>query len=109
MVIVKWLGDRGFFRFLVANALKRLGNFPYLLSGILMLCSAILAGFVDEVSAILVTFQIAIEMARIRKTSVIPYLLGLVFATNIGSTLTLIGNPIGIYLAFSAKLTFLDF
>lgn len=37
------------------------------------------------------------------------FIISLVFATNIGSALTLVGNPIGIYIAFSARLTIEDF
>lgn len=109
MVIVRWLESRDFFRFLVMSAIKRLGDKPFLLNASLLLFSAILAGLVDEVSAIIVMFQIAIELAKIRKNSIIPYLIAIVMTTNIGSALTLIGNPIGIYLAFSAKLTFINF
>jgi Na+/H+ antiporter NhaD/arsenite permease-like protein len=74
-----------------------------------MCFSVLLSGFVGEVSGILVTFGLAVEIARRTKTPVLPYLLALVFATNIGSALTLVGNPIGVYLAFVGQLTFEDF
>ncbi len=109
MILVKWFEDKGVFKFLVLKALKYFRKSPLLLFGALMFFSAILAGLVDEVSAILITFGIAIEISRYTKIGIIPYLLGLVMATNIGSALTLIGNPIGIYLAFAGKLTFFDF
>ncbi|MCX8015275.1 MAG: SLC13 family permease, partial [candidate division WOR-3 bacterium] len=109
MVLVKWFEAKGVFRFLVVKALKYFFNSPLLLFGALMFFSAILSGLINEVSAILITFGIAIEIARRTKVGIIPYLLGLVMATNIGSALTLIANPIGIYLAFAGKLTFVDF
>lgn len=109
MVLVKWFEDKGVFKFFVLKALKYFYNSPLLLFGALMFFSAILAGLIDEVSAILITFGIAIEISRHTKVGIVPYLLGLVMATNIGSALTLIGNPIGIYLAFAGKLTFFDF
>ncbi|MEO0076499.1 MAG: SLC13 family permease [candidate division WOR-3 bacterium] len=109
MVLVKWFEAKGVFRFLVVKALKHFFHSPVLLFSALMFFSAILAGLIDEVSAILITFGIAIEIARRTKVGIIPYLLGLVMATNLGSALTLIGNPIGIYLAFAGKLTFVDF
>ncbi len=109
MIMVKWFEDKGVFQYLVIKALKYFYGSPLLLFGALMFFSCILAGLVDEVSAILITIGIAVEIARHTKVSVIPYLLGLVMATNVGSALTLIGNPIGIYLAFAGKLTFFDF
>jgi Na+/H+ antiporter NhaD/arsenite permease-like protein len=39
----------------------------------------------------------------------VPYLLCLVFATNVGSAITLVGNPIGVYIAFAGKLSFEHF
>ena len=71
--------------------------------------SVILGGFADEVSAILVTFGLALEVSRRTKAPLIPFLLSLVFATNVGSALTLVGNPIGVYIAFAGKLGFEDF
>ncbi|MEO0091772.1 MAG: SLC13 family permease [candidate division WOR-3 bacterium] len=109
MIMVKWFEDKGVFQYLVIKALKYFYGSPLLLFGALMFFSCILAGLVDEVSAILITIGIAVEISRHTKTNIIPYLLGLVMATNVGSALTLIGNPIGIYLAFAGKLTFLDF
>ena len=55
MVLVKWLEDKGVFEFLVVKALKYFYHSPLLLFGALMFFSAILAGLVDEVSAILIT------------------------------------------------------
>ncbi|MEO0097576.1 MAG: SLC13 family permease [candidate division WOR-3 bacterium] len=109
MIMVKWFSEKGVFRYLVIKAIKYFGKSPLLLFSSLMFFSALLGGLIDEVSAILITFGIAIEIVRYTKGNIIPYLIGLVMATNIGSALTLIGNPIGIYLAFSAKFTFLDF
>ncbi|MBS4015244.1 MAG: PTS sugar transporter subunit IIA [Candidatus Latescibacteria bacterium] len=109
MVLVKWFEAKGMFKFLVVKGLKYFFHSPLLLFGALMFFSAILAGLIDEVSAILITFGIAIEISRYTKISIVPFLLGLVMATNIGSAMTLIGNPIGIYLAFAGKLTFFDF
>jgi Na+/H+ antiporter NhaD/arsenite permease-like protein/mannitol/fructose-specific phosphotransferase system IIA component (Ntr-type) len=109
MVIVKYLEDKGVFQFLVGQGLRFFANSPLLLFAALMFFSTILAGLTDEVSAILLTFGLAMEISHQTKTPIIPYLLGLVMATNLGSALTLIGNPIGIYLGFAGGLTFWDF
>ncbi|MBM3315688.1 hypothetical protein FJY71_07635, partial [candidate division WOR-3 bacterium] len=109
MVLIKWLEDRGVFRFVVLKTVERVGSTPWVLLVILMGFSVLLSGFVGEVSGILVTFGLAVEIARRTRTPVLPYLLALVFATNIGSALTLVGNPIGVYLAFVGGLTFESF
>ncbi len=106
MVLIKWLEDKGVFRYVVLKVVERVGGVPWVLLLILMGFSVLLSGFVGEVSGILVTFGLAVEIARRTRTPVLPYLLALVFATNIGSALTLVGNPIGVYLAFVGQLNF---
>ena len=109
MVIVRWLQNAGVFRFIVVKAVEQTRGIPWLLLLILMGFSVVLAGFADEVSAILVTFGLALEVSRRTKAPLIPFVLSLVFATNVGSALTLVGNPIGVYIAFNGKLSFEDF
>lgn len=109
MVIVKWLENIGVFRYLVVKAIEQVRGIPWLLLLILMAFSVLLGGFADEVSAILVTFGLAIEVSRRTKLPIVPFLLSLVFATNVGSAITLVGNPIGVYLAFAGGLSFEDF
>ncbi|MEO0080863.1 MAG: SLC13 family permease [candidate division WOR-3 bacterium] len=109
MVIVRWLENIGVFRFVVVKAVEQVKGIPWLLLLILMGFSVLMGGFADEVSAILVTFGLALEVSRRTKAPLVPYLLSLVFATNVGSALTLVGNPIGVYIAFAGNLTFEDF
>lgn len=109
MVIVRWLENIGVFRYLVTKAIEQVRGIPWLLLLMLMGFSVLLGGFADEVSAILVTFGLAQEVARRTKTPLVPYLLCLVFATNVGSAITLVGNPIGVYIAFAGRLSFEDF
>ncbi|MFO7676585.1 MAG: SLC13 family permease [bacterium] len=109
MVIVRWLENIGVFRTIVIRAVERVRGIPWLLLLVLMGFSVILGGFADEVSAILITFGLALEVSRRTKAPLLPYLLSLVFATNVGSALTLVGNPIGVYIAFAGKLSFEHF
>ncbi len=109
MVIVRWLQNAGVFRFVVIKAIEQVRGIPWLLLLILMGFSVLMAGFADEVSAILVTFGLAHEVCRRTKAPLVPFLLCLVFATNVGSALTLVGNPIGVYIAFAGRLSFEHF
>jgi Na+/H+ antiporter NhaD/arsenite permease-like protein/mannitol/fructose-specific phosphotransferase system IIA component (Ntr-type) len=109
MVIVRWLQNIGVFRYVVAKTISHVRGVPWLLLLVLMAFSVLLGGLADEVSAILVTFGLALEVSKRTKTPLVPYLLSLVFATNVGSALTLVGNPIGVYIAFAGKLNFEDF
>lgn len=109
MTVVAYLEYTGTLKFCVIWIIKKVGANPRYLYIILLLTSVILSGFVGEVSAIAVTTTLAIIVARTFEIETLPIIIGLVFATNVGSALTLVGNPIGIYIAFAGKLTFTNF
>jgi len=109
MVVVAWLDSNGVFKFVITKVMKKIGPKPRTLYIFLLLLSVVLGGLTGEVSGIIVTTTLAIALAKRFRIEPFPYVIGLVFATNIGSALTLIGNPIGIYIAFAGNLTFNDF
>ena len=109
MTIVAYLEHNGVFKFVVTWVVKKVGANPRKLYIALLLLSVVLGGLTGEVSGIMVTVTLAITATSILGIEPFPFILGLVFATNIGSALTLIGNPIGIYIAFAGRLTFGDF
>jgi Na+/H+ antiporter NhaD/arsenite permease-like protein/mannitol/fructose-specific phosphotransferase system IIA component (Ntr-type) len=109
MVVVAWLDSNGVFKYFITKVMKKIGPKPRLLYIFLLLLSVVLGGLTGEVSGIIVTTTLAIALASRFRIEPFPFVIGLVFATNIGSALTLIGNPIGIYIAFAGNLTFNDF
>lgn len=109
MVVVAWLESTGVFDFVVTKVVKQTGPRPRRLYLYLLLLSVVLGGLTGEVTGIIITVTLAVNLARRFGINPFPYVIGLVFATNIGSALTLIGNPIGIYIAFAGRLSFTDF
>lgn len=109
MTIIGFLEENHFFEYLVAKVVDRVGERPYLLIGILMGMASLSAALVDEVTSILFMMSTMFHLAKRYKVNPIPFLLMIVFATNIGSSATAVGNPIGVMIALRAKLTFADF
>jgi Na+/H+ antiporter NhaD/arsenite permease-like protein/mannitol/fructose-specific phosphotransferase system IIA component (Ntr-type) len=109
MVVVAWLDSNGVFKYLITSVMKRIGPKPRNLYIILLFLSVLLGGLIGEVSAIIVTVTLAVSVTKRLNVDPFPFIVGLVFATNIGSALTMIGNPIGIYIAFAGNLAFNDF
>jgi Na+/H+ antiporter NhaD/arsenite permease-like protein len=109
LAIIGWLEKNDVFEYWIVKAIKLTKGNPDYLFFVLMLFSVILGGFAGEVTSIMVSFTLALTLCKQMKVSPLPYLMSLVFATNIGSALTLVGNPIGIYIAFSSGLGFEDF
>ncbi|HOG23623.1 MAG TPA: SLC13 family permease [Candidatus Omnitrophota bacterium] len=109
MTIIGYLEENHFFEYLVARAVDKVGERPYWLIAMLMVMAFFSAALVDEVTSILFMTSTLFHITRRYKINPAPFLLMIVFATNIGSSATAVGNPIGVMIALRAKLTFLDF
>lgn len=109
MVVISYMESLGFFEYIVSWIVKKTGPHPRRIFLVLMLSAGVLGGLVNEVTAIFIAVAIAISMCNEMNLNPFPFVIGLVFATNTASALTMIGNPIGIYIAFAGGLTFGDF
>ncbi|MBI3991315.1 MAG: anion permease [Candidatus Omnitrophica bacterium] len=109
MVLVGLLKDAGFFAWLVSLILRfknlTANRFFILISVI----SALLACAVDEVTAIIFIVAAIFEICDYFEVDPAPFLIISVLATNIGSSGTVLGNPIGVLIATKSGLTFEDF
>jgi Na+/H+ antiporter NhaD/arsenite permease-like protein len=109
MIIVGLLRKSGFFRWLLAATL-RLTNFrPKLLYVGILFLSAVTAAMVDEVTSILFITALVLDLCDYFEVKPVNYVIAVVLATNIGSSWTVLGNPIGILIALRSGLTFEDF
>lgn len=108
-VIVALLRDTGFFHWLGARMIKLARYDPKRVMISLLFLSAVMAACVDEVTSILFVTALVFELCERYKVNPVNYVISVVLATNIGSSWTVLGNPIGILLALRAGLTFEDF
>jgi Na+/H+ antiporter NhaD/arsenite permease-like protein len=109
MVIVGLLRRCGFFRWLLSHVI-RLSRFePHWLMIIILLLAAAMAALVDEVTSILFITALVLELCDHFEVNPVKYVIAVVLATNIGSSWTVLGNPIGILIAFESGLAFEDF
>jgi len=109
MIITRFLENRHFFEYITSMILLKVGNNGFLLVVILMTLSAIFAALVGIVASALFMTASAIYIASRFKLNVVPLVLMVSFAVNIGSSATVIGNPSGILVAMKSGLTFSDF
>ena len=109
MIIVGVLKKTGLFQWLAykSYALAR-GNI-FVLAGILMVVTAVASAFLDNVTTMLLMIPVTIEIAVTLKINPITFLIPEVFASNVGGTTTLIGDPPNILIGSFAKLTFIQF
>lgn len=109
MVLVGCLKELGFFAWLLSKTiiLPNLTAKKFMIG--LTFTSAFLACILDEVTSIMLMVMLIFEFSDYYEVDPIPFIIASVLATNIGSSGTVIGNPIGLLIAAKALLTFEDF
>lgn len=112
MIIMGYLEKEGCFDFLIKLGIQPFTDRPTLVMAILLFMGTLSAAILDEVTSILIMSAILLKVLKeygVDNEKVIPFLMFLVFTTNIGSSALPVGNPIGVLIAFKSGFTFLDF
>ncbi len=109
MILVGMLNDAGFFYWVVTRLIRIKNVTGEKLFVLLMLISGVLSGLMGEVASIIIMSKIILDICHLIDIEPIPLIMASVLATNIGSSGTLLGNPVGILIAARANLTFEDF
>ncbi len=97
------------FEYLAIRMLQASRGNPVLLVAYLSILSWFLALTVDEVTSITYVLMLVFDMHRLTGYDVRPLVILSVLATNTGSVGLPVGNPIGLYLAFTANLSITSF
>ncbi len=109
MIIVGVLKKTGMFQWLAFKSYAIARGNVFVLSCILMVVTAVASAFLDNVTTMLLMIPVTIEIAVTLKVNPIAFLIPEVFASNVGGTATLIGDPPNILIGSYAKLSFVDF
>ncbi len=76
---------------------------------ILQITTAVLSAFLDNVTTVLLIVPVTLAICSTLQVPAYPYLFAEIFASNIGGTATLIGDPPNILIGSQVGLTFNDF
>lgn len=109
MIIVGILRRTGVFEFTAIWAAKRAKGSPLRVMVLLVLLTATASAFLDNVTTVLLIAPVTLLVCDRLGISPVPVLIAEVFASNIGGTATLIGDPPNIIIGSRAGLTFNDF
>jgi len=109
MAIIGFLEEKHFFEAVIDRLLHVVGPHPKKLMVVMMILAAASAAVVDEVTSILFMTAAMLNIVGRAKVNPLPFILMLVFTTNIGSSATVVGNPVGVIIALRSGLTFADF
>ena len=109
MIVIGFLEEREFFEYIIDKLSALAGASAVKLLLVMMGLAAFSAALVDEVTSILFMSASMIHLCLRVKVNPAPFIVMLVFATNIGSAATVVGNPVGVLVALRGGFTFIDF
>jgi Na+/H+ antiporter NhaD/arsenite permease-like protein len=109
MIIVSVLKQTGVFDFLAIWAAKRARGKPFAVMVLLVVITAVASALLDNVTTVLLVAPVTLLVCDRLRVPPVPFLLAEVFASNIGGTATLIGDPPNIIIGSRAGLSFNDF
>lgn len=109
MIIVSVLRQTGVFEYTAIWAAKRARGSPLRIMILLVLVTAIASALLDNVTTVLLIAPVTLLVCDRLEIGPAPFLMAEAFASNIGGTATLIGDPPSIIIGSRAGLSFNDF
>lgn len=109
MVIVNITEKSGLFQFVAIWGAKKVKAHPLGIMIVLTFVTALFSAFLDNVTTVLLIVPVTFQITRKLEINPFPYLILEIFASNIGGTATLIGDPPNILIGSALKLSFVDF
>ncbi|AUM90236.1 ArsB/NhaD family transporter [Clostridium botulinum] len=109
MIIVNITKRTGIFEYIAIKAAKFSKGNPIKILILFSAITATLSALLDNVTTVLLIVPVTLVITRTLEIDPIPFLMCEIFASNIGGTATLIGDPPNLMIGSAAGLSFLDF
>ena len=109
MILVGVLRQTGVFEFLAIWSAKRAGGRPFRIMASLVVLTALASSLLDNVTTVLLVAPVTVLLCDRLDLDPVPVHIAEVFASNIGGTATLVGDPPNIIIASRSGLSFNDF
>jgi Na+/H+ antiporter NhaD/arsenite permease-like protein len=109
MIIVSITARSKVFHWIANELLKFTKGRPIKILFALGIFTAVTSAFLDNVTTVILIMPITFAIAKKLDINPIPFLLTEIFASNIGGTATLIGDPPNIIIGSAGNLSFMDF
>jgi Na+/H+ antiporter NhaD/arsenite permease-like protein len=109
MLIVNITRRSGLFQYVAIWSAKKVDARPWGIMLMMSTVTAVFSAFLDNVTTVLLTVPVTLLITDELQVKPYPYLFAQIFASNIGGTATLIGDPPNIMIGSATGLTFNDF
>ncbi len=109
MIIVSIATRSGMFNWIANELLRLTKGHPKLVLFTLGVFTAVTSAFLDNVTTVILIMPVTFFIAKQLDINPLPFLITEIFASNIGGTATLIGDPPNIIIGSAAGLSFMAF
>lgn len=109
MIVVGITRRTGVFEYLGLRAVRVAKGEPILILIALSTVTAILSALLDNVTTVLLIVPIIFSVTDKLDLDPMPFLISIIFSSNVGGTATLIGDPPNIMIGSQTHLGFMDF
>ena len=109
MILVSISRRSGMFEYVAVWSAKTAKAHPAGILLLLQIATAVISAFLDNVTTVLLIVPVTLAITKALEVPPYPFLFAEVFASNIGGTATLIGDPPNIIIGSQVGLTFNDF
>jgi Na+/H+ antiporter NhaD/arsenite permease-like protein len=106
MILVSISRRSGMFQYVAVWSAKAAKAHPAGILFLLQICTAVLSAFLDNVTTVLLIVPVTMSITKTLDVPAYPYLFAEIFASNIGGTATLIGDPPNILIGSLVGLDF---
>jgi Na+/H+ antiporter NhaD/arsenite permease-like protein len=109
MILVSISRRSGMFEYLAIWSAQAAKAHPAGILFILQITTAVLSAFLDNVTTVLLVVPVTLAITKTLQVPAYPYLFAEIFASNIGGTATLIGDPPNILIGTQVGISFNEF
>ncbi|MEA2870237.1 MAG: hypothetical protein QOH67_213 [Hyphomicrobiales bacterium] len=109
MILVSVSRRSGMFEYIAIWSAQAAKAHPAGILFLLQITTAVLSAFLDNVTTVLLIVPVTLAIVKQLEVPAYPYLFAEIFASNIGGTATLIGDPPNILIGTQVGLSFNDF
>jgi Na+/H+ antiporter NhaD/arsenite permease-like protein len=106
MVLAGIMRNTGIFGWVAVRAARMAGGEPYRVLVVLSVVTAVMSALLDNVTTVVLIGPVTLFVAAGLGMSPVPLIISEIFASNIGGTATLIGDPPNILIGSAADLDF---
>ena len=109
MIIVMIMRRTGIFEFMAVKMVKLSKAEPFKLLILMCITTGVLSALLDNVTTILLILPVTMSVTKDLNINPIPFIIAEIFASNVGGTATLIGDPPNIMIGSATGLNFIEF